>query len=231
MKADLHLHTNFSFDGFSSPKEIVKSAIAKKIDCICITDHEEIRGIEEAVNFAANKPILIIPGIEIKSREGDILGLNIRKKNLNGLSAKETIENIIKEGGFPVIAHPFDPIFGFRGIEKIKDFLKEKGVAIEVWNASIFLDSSNRKAMQFAKELNLPFTAGSDSHSSRFVGKAYVEIPGENLSVEKVIEEIKKKNIKVGFEKIGFFEKLVDHIKRNLAKIKNYVIGKPKKIR
>jgi len=230
MKADLHLHTNLSFDGLSSPKEIVESAIEKKIDCICITDHEETGAAEEIMNIVANKSILIIPGIEVKSREGDILGLNIKKRIENGMLAKETIEVIIKEGGLPVIAHPFDPIFGFRGIEKIKDFLKEKGVAIEAWNASIFLDSSNKKAIKFAEELNLPITAGSDSHSVNFIGKAYLEIPGENLSVEKVIEEIKKKNVKICFENIDFFQKLEDHIKRNLAKVKNYVIRKPKKI-
>jgi hypothetical protein len=230
MKADLHLHTNFSFDGLSSTKEIIESAVAKKIDCICITDHEETGAVEEAVNLIVNKSILVIPGIEIKSREGDILGLNIKKIIPSGLSAKETIESIIKEGGFPVIAHPFDPIFRFRGIEKYKDFFKEKRVAIESWNASIFLESSNKKAIKFAEELNLPFTAGSDSHSANFVGKAYLEIPGENLSVEKVIEEINKRNVKICFEKIDFFEKLADHIKRNLAKIKNYVIRKPKKV-
>ncbi len=226
MRADLHLHTNYSFDGLSSVKEILETAIARKIDCICITDHEKTIGAEEAINLGSNKSILVIPGIEIKSKEGDILGLNIRKKISNGLSAKETIESIIKEGGFPVIAHPFDPIFGFKAIERYKDFLKEKGVAIEAWNASVFLDSSNEKAVKFADGLNLPFTAGSDSHSSRFVGKAYLDIPGENLSVENVIEEIKKRNVKLGFEKIDFFEKLSDHIKRNLAKIKNYVVRK-----
>jgi hypothetical protein len=230
MRVDLHTHTNFSFDGLSSPKEIIEAAITKKIDCICITDHEEIKGAEAAISLATNKAILIIPGIEIKSREGDILGLNIKKIIPNNLSAKETIEGIIRQGGLPVIAHPFDPIFGFKGIEKNKDFFKEKGVAIEVWNASVFLESSNQKAMKFAEELNLPITAGSDSHSSRFLGKASLEITGENISVKKIIDEIKKRNVQICYEKIDFFEKLDDHIKRNLAKIKNYVIRKQKKV-
>ncbi len=223
MKADLHIHTNFSFDGFSSPKEITESAIEKKIDCVCFTDHDEIGAAQDVMNIIINKSLLVIPGIEVRSREGDILGLNINRKIESGLTAKETIEAIIKEGGLPVIAHPFDPIFGFRGIEKIKDFLKEKGVAIEVWNASLFLNSSNRKAIKFAEDLNLPITAGSDSHSVNFVGKAYIEIPGEDLSIQKVIEEIKNRNVKIRFENIDFFQKLVDHIKRNLAKVKSYV--------
>jgi hypothetical protein len=226
MKADLHLHTSFSFDGLSSPKEIVGSAIEKKIDCICIADHGEIKGAKEAINLVVNKSILIIPGIEIKSREGDILGLNVKKLIPNGLSAKDTIEEIIETGGLPVIAHPFDPFFSFKKIEEHKDFFKERGVAVESWNASLFLDSSNQKAIKLAEELNLPFTAGSDSHSGQFLGRAWLEIPGESLSVEQVIEEIKKKNVKIGYEKIDFFEKLTDHIKRKLAKIKNYVIRK-----
>jgi len=32
MKIDLHIHTNFSWDGFSSPKEVVDLAIQKGID-------------------------------------------------------------------------------------------------------------------------------------------------------------------------------------------------------
>lgn len=225
MIADLHLHTNFSFDGLSSPKEIVEAALAKKIDCLCISDHGEIEGAIEAVDLAKNQPILIIPGIEVKSKEGDILGLNIKKIIPNGLSTRETIGRIIEEGGLPVIAHPFDFFFPFRGIEKYQEFFREKSVAIEVFNASVFLDSSNKKAFQFAEKLNLPFVAGSDGHSANFIGKAYLEIPKDNLSPKEVLEEIRKRNAKVYFEKISFFEKLEDHLKRNIAKVKNYVIG------
>ncbi|MBZ9572176.1 PHP domain-containing protein [Patescibacteria group bacterium] len=224
MKADLHLHTNFSYDGLSSPREIVNSAISRKIDCICICDHGEIRGAVEALRFASSKPILIIPGIEVKSKEGDILGLNVKKIIEDGLSAKETIERIIKEGGMAVICHPFGWWLSFRGIEKFQDFFQEKGVAIEVFNASLLFNSSNKKALQFSEKLNLPFIAGSDAHSADFVGKAYLQIPGNNLSIKEVLEEIRKRNVKVFSEKISSYEKIVDHFKRNLAKIKHLKI-------
>jgi len=221
MKADLHLHTNFSFDGFSSPEEIVEAAIAKKIDCICICDHEEIKGAIKAIEYAQSKPILVIPGIEIKSKSGDILGLNIKKIIPNKLSAKATILEILKEGGLPVIAHPFDWAFPFKEIDKYKDFFKEKQVGIEVFNASLFLSPSNHRALEFAKELDLFFTAGSDAHSSDFVSKAYLEIPGENLTTEEVLVKVKNKEAKVVFEKTTFLEKILHHIKINIAKVKN----------
>jgi len=220
MKADLHIHTNFSYDGLPSPKEVVEAALLKKIDCLAICDHGQIKGAIEAQEFAKGKKILVIPGIEIKSKEGDILGLNIRTKIPDSLSAKETIEKIIKFGGLPVIAHPFDFFLAFREIEKYGSFFRERGVAIEAFNASLFFNFSNFEAQEFAKKYNLPFTAGSDSHSTEFIGKAYLEIPKENLKIEEVLEEIKKKNAKISFEKISNWEKFGDHLKRNIAKLR-----------
>jgi len=220
MRADLHIHTNFSYDGLPSPKEVVEMAILKKIDCIAICDHGEVKGAIEAQEFAKEKNILIIPGIEIKSQEGDILGLNLKEKIPDKLSAKETIEKIIRAGGFPVIPHPFDFFIYFKGIENLASFFQERGVAIEVFNASLFFSFSNFEAQEFAKKHNLSFTAGSDSHCLDFLGKAYLEIPKENLKIEEVLEEIKKKNVKIAFEKISHWEIFGDHLKRNIAKLR-----------
>jgi hypothetical protein len=221
MKADLHIHTNFSYDGLPSPEEVINSAIQKKIDCIAITDHGEIEGAIEALNFAKGKPILVIPGIEIKSQEGDILALNLREKIPDKLSARETIKKIVEFGGLPVVAHPFDYFLSFRGIEKQATFFQEYGVAIEVFNASLFFNFCNFEAQEFAKKYNLPLTVGSDAHSIEFIGKAYLEISKENLTIENVLEEIRKRNGKISSDKISSWEKFGDHLKRNIAKLKN----------
>jgi predicted metal-dependent phosphoesterase TrpH len=219
MRADLHLHTSFSYDGLPSPKEVVDFAISKNLDCVAICDHEKTEGAIEALNYAKGKPILVIPGIEIKTKQGEVLGLNIKEKISQFLEAEETIEKIIKLGGLPVIAHPFDIINYFKGIEKYSDFIKEKKVAIEAFNASLFF-FSNFEAEQFVEKFNLPFTAGSDAHSLDFIGKAYLEIPKEDLSIEAVLEEIKKKNAKIGFEKITSWEKFGEHLKRIAVKFR-----------
>lgn len=221
MKADLHIHTIFSYDGLPSPEEVVETAILKKIDCIAICDHGEIQGALLAQKFAKEKPILVIPGIEIKSKDGDILGLNIQKKIPDGLSTKETIEEILKQGGMPAIAHPFDYFLPFSQIEKYVSFFKEKKVAIEIFNGSLFFNFSNLEAQNFAKKHNLPFIVGSDAHSLNFIGKAFLEIQKDCNSIEQVLEEIKNKNTKVGFEKISLWSKFGDHLKRNLAKLRN----------
>ncbi|GAH84876.1 unnamed protein product, partial [marine sediment metagenome] len=115
MKCDLHIHTSHSYDSNSLPKEVVRAAIAKGIDCLAVCDHGEIKGAAEVQQFASNLPLLIIPGIEIKSKEGDILGLNIKKIIPNGLSAKETVKRIKEAGGIAIIPHPFGWFCRFKG--------------------------------------------------------------------------------------------------------------------
>jgi predicted metal-dependent phosphoesterase TrpH len=226
MKCDFHIHTSYSFDSNSSPKEIVDKAIKEGIDCLAITDHGEIKGALEAIEYARGKSILIIPGIEVKSKEGDILGLNVREKIPNKLSAKETIRRIKERGGFVVTPHPFGLFCKFKG--NLKELIKEID-AIEVVNASIF-GNGNEIAKKFAKENNLPFTVGTDSHFPNFIGKCYLEIPGENLSIEEIFERIKKREGKVVGKEASFFEKVIDHLKRNFVKIQKYVGRKKRKV-
>ena len=148
MKCDFHIHSRYSYDSTSSPKEIVEKAFEKGIDCLAITDHETVEGVGKVMEQASGKPILIIPGIEVKSRKGDILGLNVKEAIPAGLSAKETIEKIKEQGGMAVIAHPFSFLYSFKG--DLKSLLGEMD-GIEAFNAAIF-SSDNRRALEFAEK-------------------------------------------------------------------------------
>ena len=216
MKCDLHVHTSYSFDSSALPKEMVKAAIKKGINCLAITDHDEIKGVIEAAEYARGKPILIIPGIEIKTKEGDILGLNVKEVIPKNLSARETIKKIKEVGGIAIIPHPFGWFCSFFGdLENLIDEID----GLEVLNSSIF-GPGNKKALTLAQKYSLPFTCGSDAHFPNFVGKCYLEILGQNLSLEKVLKKIKNREGKIGGLETNFFEKIIDHSKRNLTKLK-----------
>ena len=215
MKCDLHIHSNYSHDSGASVKDIVDTAIERGIDCIAITDHKEVKGALEAVEYAKGKSILIIPGIEVKTKSGDVLGLNIKEKIENGLSVRETIKKIKALGGIAVLPHAFSWMCGLK--ENVTELVGAID-GLEVLNASVFGDG-NKKAFFFSQKHDLPFTCGSDAHFTNFIGKTYLEIPGQNLSAEQVIEAIKNKSGKICGRKAKTLEKIIDHVKRNLCKI------------
>ena len=77
MKVDLHIHTSYS-DGAFSPEKIVDTAIDAGLDAIAITDHDNVLSFGIAQEYAKDKPLEILPGVEIntiyKGYEVHILG-------------------------------------------------------------------------------------------------------------------------------------------------------------
>jgi len=68
MKVDLHTHTHFS-DGSISPKDLVNLALARGIKVLAITDHDGMTAVPEAIDYAKDKDIEIIPGIECSTTD------------------------------------------------------------------------------------------------------------------------------------------------------------------
>ncbi len=61
---DLHTHTTAS-DGSSSPEELVRLASSLGLSAVAITDHDNVSGIEEAMQAGDKYGVEIVPGIEI----------------------------------------------------------------------------------------------------------------------------------------------------------------------
>ncbi|MCX6764329.1 MAG: PHP domain-containing protein [Candidatus Nealsonbacteria bacterium] len=220
MKIDFHIHTNFSCDALNSPEEVVLSAISKGFDCICIVDHGTTEGASKALSFASKKPILVIPCIEINSKEGDIIGFNIKENIANGFTARDTIKKINLLGGIAIIAHPFAWPKNFKGnLEKFVIENKDLFFAVEVLNASA-QDWANKKALGLVKKFNLPFTAGSDAHEASFIGKAFLEISKDCFSAGEILEEIKKRNALPRGEKVSFLLRMKNLFSTNIRKLK-----------
>ena len=83
---DLHCHSTAS-DGSLSPEALVERAISQGVDVLALTDHDGTEGIDAALLAAAEKPITIVPGVEISvswnSSTVHIVGLNIDIENAN----------------------------------------------------------------------------------------------------------------------------------------------------
>lgn len=64
LNADLHAHSTWS-DGTLTPAALVERALARGVDLLALTDHDEIRGLPEAVAAAAGHGLAFVPGVEI----------------------------------------------------------------------------------------------------------------------------------------------------------------------
>jgi len=64
MKIDLHIHSNYS-DGEHSVEKLIKKIKCKKLSVFALTDHDRVDGWLEARQFASQRGLSFIPGIEI----------------------------------------------------------------------------------------------------------------------------------------------------------------------
>lgn len=78
---DLHTHTHYSTDSDISPKDLVIEAKNIGIKHLAITDHDSVAGIPEALIAGKEQGIDIIPGVELHSKFGEVLGYFIDYKN------------------------------------------------------------------------------------------------------------------------------------------------------
>ncbi len=84
---DLHLHTTCS-DGSLTPEQLVDKVKTIGIKVIAVTDHDEICGCKEAVDYGKKNNVTVIPGVELSidyalkgKNHLHLLGLFIDTKN------------------------------------------------------------------------------------------------------------------------------------------------------
>jgi len=92
---DLHIHSQFSSDGELGISKIINRCLVQKIDILSITDHNSVKGINQAIHFTQQAGVDFIPGIEIDCNyEGidlHVLGYHINWKSEDFLKLEEDI--------------------------------------------------------------------------------------------------------------------------------------------
>jgi predicted metal-dependent phosphoesterase TrpH len=187
---DLHVHTNASNDASINPKLLVDRLYAHPIvKGVAITDHNTLDGYFQVRKLASTyKDLLIIPGVEVATREGDLILLGVEEKPAY-MSPLETVVNFAKErAAVIVIPHPFR----VSGIGDAAETIPAD--AVEIMNPWATLQQ-NKLAEQLAKARNLPGVAGSDAHKLDELWTAYTEVDAEP-DVASVLDAVKKGRVK-----------------------------------
>ncbi|MBI3974512.1 MAG: PHP domain-containing protein [Chloroflexi bacterium] len=180
-RVDLHSHTGHSSDSLLPAEVLLEAAVRAGLAAIAVTDHNSLGGALQACSLVERSPerfgnLVVIPGEEVKTVEGEIIGLFLCEPIPRGLTPEETIGRIRAQGGLVLVPHPFDRLRGSRIAAPALDRIAPLVDAIEVFNARTTLAADNTRALDFARRHHLAVVAGSDAHTAREVGFAYVEI-------------------------------------------------------
>lgn len=154
-----------------SPKSLVKTAFKKRIDVLAVTDHDTLKGAFETVKTAknSNMGIIVIPGVEISTNLGHVIGLFLQE-NIASKNFADVVSEIKRQNGLLMIPHPFKSSQKM-GIEEIA-----KADLLEALNGRATA-KENRLAINLGKRLNKPLVAGSDAHFSFELGRVLTLLP------------------------------------------------------
>lgn len=186
IRADLHIHTIYSNDSTVTPKAIVEKLVAhNSIKVAAVTDHDTVKGLAETQKLASSYPdILIMPGVEISTPEGDILILGTEETPPHPWTAENVIDFTRESKYVSVVAHPYRE-YGMGDVARNYKF-----DAVEVLNGESS-PAANKLANDLAKSMKLPGVAGSDAHNPSEPLAVYTEIQAE-LKVDEILKAIKK---------------------------------------
>jgi len=220
---DMHFHSRYS-DSYTRVQTILKKA--RKLSMgVAITDHNTIQGSIKACDNT--KGVMVIPGVEISCMEGPHIllyfySINELEEFYNKhiephkqgnpymaikLKAEEVIERASNYNCLRTAAHPYGYYLNNIGLSKCthKHYVDEN-----IFNSIDFMEvicgamnrKMNKKAIKRSQELGKGITGGTDGHTIFELGKVVTSSYADDIN--------------------AFLD--------NIAKKKNYVIGKETKL-
>jgi predicted metal-dependent phosphoesterase TrpH len=181
LKADLHIHTQYSMDCQTPLEKIIKRCQELGISCIAIADHGTTEGALKMQQLAPPS-LKIIVAEEILTTQGEIMGMFLKETipSGKGITPEEAVKRIREQDGLVNIPHPFETIRGSALKDKVIDEIAKDIDLMEVLNSRSPFPANSNKARAFAEKHGIPGSAGSDAHTVNEIGNAYIEIPEFN---------------------------------------------------
>lgn len=188
-KADVHIHTNHS-DAKPSVKEVLEYVEHQTdLDVVAISDHDTMDGYFEAQKIMAETSYRfeLIAGEEVTSKQGHMLALFIKEPIKAGLDAMAVADEVHRQGGLVVAAHPFEktrwnnqnePMMNGVGYKTLRR-LGHNFDGIEIINATPTLGDENFRALMINKMLHQSEMGDSDAHIVEAIGKGYTLFEGK----------------------------------------------------
>ncbi|MDZ7263427.1 MAG: PHP domain-containing protein [candidate division KSB1 bacterium] len=205
LKVDLHLHTADDLAEIVAgrkhlipPKTLVDMAVEQQFDAIAITHHGVPYSNSELSEYAQQKGILLIPGVEtfIKKKHVLLLNFSARKHILTF----QDLQRYKTEDVLVIAPHPYYVVGECLGrdLERHIDCFD----AIEYCHYYYKLLNPNQKALRVAQKYGLPMVGNSDAHLAFQFGRTYSYVYAEERSIPAIVQAIKQGRVEYVSEPI-----------------------------
>jgi len=187
MKCDLHMHSTYSFDSIMSPRNIIRYCSLRNLSLISVTDHDTMEiyqnefSTERRTQILEDYGIRIIPGMEVNTDRGDVIGLFLDSE-VTATEFSDVISQIRTQDGLVLLPHPYHRDGDPRELIPDIDIL-------EVVNGRCRSDSNDRAA-SLAEESCLPTIGGSDAHIYWEIGHIHTHFDDTSVTLKQ--EELLK---------------------------------------
>lgn len=204
VKASLHLHTHEDSEDADqiaySVYDLINEAAKLGFGVLALTGHKTFICKEKYVEYARDRGILLLPGVEVALREKAKEPLFGRGKhcliiNCDGSAEKVKTWSDLKKyhAAYPeslvILAHPnhgFGVSLGLKKMEKYRELFD----AVEHSWFYTKMINPNRAVEEACRRLKLPFIATSDLHRLQFFSGDYAVLEMERITPRGVKEAI-----------------------------------------
>jgi predicted metal-dependent phosphoesterase TrpH len=179
LKVELHTHTSddpndrIPYTSF----ELIDRAVALGFDALAITLHDKQLDLRPLTPYAAERGLVLIPGIERTIHGRHVLLLNFPSAAADVRSFEDLARLKSRARGLVVAPHPYFPT-----PECLRGYLEQHADLFDAVERNAMFTSTldfNRRAERWAKRRGKPIVGNGDVHRLRQLGTTYSLVDAE----------------------------------------------------
>ena len=206
LKIDLHIHTaddpldSLTHTGY----DVIDRAAGLGFGAISITLHDSQLNDARLAEYAAERGVTLIPGVEraIDGKHVLLLNFPAEAERVSSFDELRTLKE--RSGGLVIAPHPFFP-----GPTCVGRLLDRHGGLFDAVEHSYFHTTwadFNRRAVSWARAHGKPVVGNSDLHDLRQLGRTYSEVRSAGRSADAICDAIRRGEVSVRTSPVPFVE-------------------------
>ena len=219
LKADFHIHTREDPHDFIryTAVELLAEAARQGFEVLALTCHNKRIHTEELRKRAEDLGILLIPGVEAAIEGKHTLLLDMPYSRLRVRNFKH-VRALKKDGGLVIAPHPFFP-----APKCLNSKLRENLDLFDAIEFSHFYTRTwdfNRRAVEYARRMELPLVGTSDCHRLWQLGTTYTILEAPARTVPAVFAAIRSGRVRVVTAPLRPLERLREGLRERRKRLR-----------